>query len=237
MLVLKHMKIINKKASKRTKLHTKNCAGCGVEFGSYRSTVRSCSAVCKAIVTARSKVGEPRPVHCIDKICTVKLASGETAYFDELDRPLVEGRYWSKRVSRVGTMYAQASNGAQPITMHNLFVKTERGQKVDHIDGNGLNNRRANLRVCLHKQNTFNSVSRTGASKFKGVSKADKKWRAYIAVNRKQISLGRYETEAQAAEAYNKAAEKHFGKFSLLNDLSCPGRFLTPDQVTSMHHR
>ena len=93
---------------------------------------------------------------------------------------------------------------------------------VDHMDGDGLNNRRENLRVCTHRQNIEASRSRTGFSQFKGVTfdKARGVWIAQIKVNYARKFLGRYDSQVKAAQAYNAAALIAFGEFAVLNDVT-----------------
>lgn len=94
-----------------------------------------------------------------------------------------------------------------------------KGKEVDHKDGNGLDNQKSNLRLCTHKQNTRNSISIKGTSIYKGVfwCKDRLKWRAGIKNNYKTINLGYYESEVNAAFAYDKAAIKYFGEYARLN--------------------
>lgn len=90
---------------------------------------------------------------------------------------------------------------------------------IDHKDGDGLNNCRSNLRPCTNTQNQHNRKRVHGSSKFKGVSwhKGERKWRANIVVDKKQISLGYFADEVTAAHAYDAAAEIHFGEFASPN--------------------
>lgn len=94
---------------------------------------------------------------------------------------------------------------------------------VDHKDGNGLNNQKANLRPCNNSQNQQNK-RKTGnktSSKYKGVCAADGKWRAMLefrsAGQRNHVSLGSFLVEEDAARAYDKGARTHFGNFAALN--------------------
>ena len=94
------------------------------------------------------------------------------------------------------------------------------GMEVDHINGNGLDNRKANLRLCTRAQNQMNSIKRTGKSSiFKGVSwhKNAWKWRANIKINQKDIHIGYFDTELEAAEAYDIEAIRLFGSFAKTN--------------------
>jgi hypothetical protein len=99
------------------------------------------------------------------------------------------------------------------------------GKYIDHPSGDRNNNK--HLRVCTHKENLRNRLKKPGninkkfTSKFKGVSfeSYSNKWKAQIHANGNNKNLGRYETEEQAAEAYNQAALEAFGQFAKLNEL------------------
>ena len=108
--------------------------------------------------------------------------------------------------------------------MHGLIMPAPDGQFVDHINGNGLDNRRENLRLVTHQQNSFNQKHHGGSSKFKGVSidRISGSWRAYITVDGKRKHLGRHGTEIDAAKAYDMAAKEFFGEYAKLNLESAP---------------
>ena len=91
------------------------------------------------------------------------------------------------------------------------------GMEVDHINGNSLDNRKSNLRICTHKENVRNQkLSAANTSGYRGVSwnKASKKWEAYIKVNQKRIYLGKFVDILDAARAYAKKAKECFGEFA-----------------------
>lgn len=90
-------------------------------------------------------------------------------------------------------------------------------RKADHRDGNGLDNRRSNLRIATHSQNMWNTkVPKHNTSGMKGVSwdRVNEKWIAQIRVNKKPIWLGRHDTAESAYSAYCEAALKYFGEFA-----------------------
>lgn len=94
--------------------------------------------------------------------------------------------------------------------------------QIDHINGNPLDNRPANLRVCTQAENTFNrGKNKKGSSKYKGVGwhKKAGKWAAQIQANGIKHHLGVFETEAEAAIAYNQAATQLHGCFARLNEV------------------
>lgn len=134
--------------------------------------------------------------------------------------------------------YAAASVGGTRIYMHRFVLSPPDNAEIDHINGNGLDNRRSNLRICTHAQNLANQQpqSRKKYSRFKGVTwcKRDKIWIAQIKVAQRRYSLGRYDDEADAARAYNRAATKHFGDFARLNDI--PEPLQKPQQRTLEKH-
>jgi hypothetical protein len=115
-----------------------------------------------------------------------------------------KGRVWEKNKS---------------IAMHRQIMNAPDGVEIDHIDGDGLNNKDENLRFCTHSQNSANRVDSKNTSGYKGVvwSKAGSKWQSQIIVNRQYIYLGYFGDIEDAARAYDEAAKKYFGEFARLN--------------------
>ncbi len=105
--------------------------------------------------------------------------------------------------------------------MHREVAHTPEGLECDHINGNSLDNRKANLRSATRQQNCWNSRKRRpkSLSKYKGVSysKRGRPWKAMLTVNGKRMYFGSFNKEAEAAKAYDTAAKKYFGKFAALN--------------------
>lgn len=100
--------------------------------------------------------------------------------------------------------------------MHRIIMNCPEDRQVDHINGDGLDNRKSNLRVCTQRQNSCNTLKySTNKSGYKGVSfsKDTNKWRATIVVNYKQIHLGLFNTPEEAAEAYINKAREIQGEF------------------------
>jgi hypothetical protein len=89
---------------------------------------------------------------------------------------------------------------------------------VDHRDGDGLNNMRSNLRFATSRQNAMNrSKWKSSDSRFKGVHRDGKRWRAIITLGGKRIHLGCFASDEEAALAYNDAALANYGEFAKLN--------------------
>ena len=113
--------------------------------------------------------------------------------------------------------------------MHRQILEAPKGVWVDHIDGNGLNNRKSNLRLCSATENACNRRPVPNChSRYKGVSwhKRQKKWAVRIAKRGKGIHLGSFDDEIEAAVAYDRKAEVLFGEFAYLNfpDLATKAR-------------
>ena len=133
---------------------------------------------------------------------------------------------WKWYANKIGnTYYAMRSQWLKTkkyylfILMHQQIVGGKKEKEIDHINHNGLDNRRFNLRFCSHTQNLQNSISKKGTSKYKGVSWHTKRkhWVARICINGKHIYLGSSKGEERAAALYDQAAQKHFGEFAYLN--------------------
>lgn len=109
------------------------------------------------------------------------------------------------------------------IRLHRLIMNNPKGFIVDHINMNGLDNRRSNLRVCNKSENMRNrNKTRANKSGFKGVywDTDTKSWKAQIKVGDKNYNLGRYHIIEKAALAYNNAAKTYFGSFARLNEIN-----------------
>jgi hypothetical protein len=105
--------------------------------------------------------------------------------------------------------------------MHREILNVPDGILVDHINRNGLDNRKANLRRATHSQNAWNTPTprKTKTSRYKGVyfHKRTGIWQAAITVNARQKYLGQFENELDAANAYDQAARKYHAEFAVLN--------------------
>ena len=152
----------------------------------------------------------------------IPLTQGKVAQIDEADLELVSGYKWYAHKDK-NTFYAyanvrRADGSWTKVKMHRLILGlTDRKTQADHCDGNGLNNRRVNLRACKNTENQWNARIRAdNISGFKGVDwcKRSGKWRAKICANGKQKSLGYFATPEAAYEAYCRAAIEMRGAFA-----------------------
>jgi len=158
----------------------------------------------------------------------IKLTKGYRSLVDDEDFEYLKQFKWNVRIVS-GTQYAKRNinigEKQTTINMHREITKCPKNMMVDHINGNGLDNRKQNLRICTRSQNLMNSNKPKDAksSKYKGVcfyKKGNyKRWRSEIRLNKKAIFLGYFVNEKDAALAYNEAAIKYYGKFAKLNEV------------------
>lgn len=152
---------------------------------------------------------------------SIQLTTGEKAKVDDLDFPCLRRFTWAANAYGYATHYRRVGNRNRTISMARAILWTPPGYRLDHINGDRLDNRRKNLRCVLPWQNRTNSgVRRDSLTRFKGVSLQNSRKRPFKAVIRvggKLLWLGAFSSPKEAARAYDQAAQKHFGRFSRLN--------------------
>lgn len=155
-----------------------------------------------------------------ESVSLIPLTRGTFAIVDTNNLRMLNLYRWSMAQSYGCKRYARRHVKGKTIYMHREIMNAPDGMGVDHINGNGLDNRMENLRLCTIAQNRMNSVKIIAKSSgFKGVEwhKSHHKWRARITVADKEIHIGYFDTELEAAEAYDKKALELFGEFAKPN--------------------
>jgi len=158
----------------------------------------------------------------------ISLSRYKFAIIDSADYDHLKNFNWRPRRS-LHTWYAfrlalvAEKRDKNLVWLHNEIIENPNGLLIDHINRNGLDNRKINLRLATRAQNTCNCKKRKGcSSKFKGVSyhnsiSGPKRWQAYIHANGRRIYLGVFLTEVEAARAYDSAARMYHKEFAQLN--------------------
>lgn len=167
-----------------------------------------------------------RPIRVEGNIAYVPLTKGYEAIIDAADVPNVSGFNWYAHEARksdgsLRTIYAIRDDRSQRgtrvrVALHRVVMATS-AQDVDHIDGNGLNNRQGNLRAATRSQNIHNAARKcTNTSGIKGVhwAKDKGKWRAQIRHTNGRATLGYFKCRTAAAIAYARASKVLHGEFA-----------------------
>jgi hypothetical protein len=160
-----------------------------------------------------------RPIRVCGDVAYVTLTQGHEAIIDAADVSLVDKWNWYAGI-RAHLIYAVRSDriGQNKITvlMHRVIMRDPVRLHIDHEDGDGLNNRRYNVRIATPSQNMHNMRTRCdNTSGFKGVhfSKSSGKWMARIKLNQKTNYLGLFASPEDAHAAYCLASDKYHGEF------------------------
>ena len=157
----------------------------------------------------------------------IQLLYGYKAIVDDCDSDLARFKWSplsSERLYAVKKIYVERKNKCE--YMHRMIMERMigrplvKGEDVDHINRNKLDNRRCNLRIATRTQNNMNCGPRSNNKcGYKGVFWHEKKWTTVIKVGDKRIRLGRFDDIKDAARAYNAAALKYYGEFAWLNPI------------------
>jgi hypothetical protein len=149
----------------------------------------------------------------------IPLTKGKVALVDDSDYAALIGRRWQYHHEG----YAVSTENYKQIRMHRVIMDhVPDGEIIDHINGNGLDNRRVNLRISDNSKNQANrGLLTNNTSGYKGVTyhKGKRKWMARLAHMGREFFLGYYSTKEDAAKAYNHKAVEIWGEHARLNDL------------------
>ena len=153
-----------------------------------------------------------------DDVRYIPLTKGKFAIVDAADYEwLSKHKWYAQQGPRRNTCYACRRDGGRTVFMHREIMKPAKGEVVDHENGNGADNRRANMRNCSQLQNTQNSRRRRGKSRFRGVYRRGDKWGARVSYKGKTYHLGLYDDEVEAAKVRDRKAYELAGPFAYLN--------------------
>jgi hypothetical protein len=151
----------------------------------------------------------------------IKLTGGKYAIVDVEDYEKLAQYDWQLYESKSKNLYAFRYENGKFIKMHRVIMNAPAGVFVDHRYGDGLDNRKVNLRIVTRAQNQYNrrKISKKTTSKYKGVhfKKDMNKFCATIGLKGKKTHLGYFDNEIDAAKAYDEAAKKLFGDYAKLN--------------------
>ena len=156
------------------------------------------------------------------RIREVRLTPGKygerVAIVDAADYERVSQHRWCCDKAR-NTFYARAWIGGRMVRLHTFLVSPPPGMMADHRNGDGLDNRRENLRVATASQNGANRHRTRGTSRYLGVcwSEQKQRWRALISDGTKRLAIGVFRSELEAAQAYDRKATEIHGEFARLN--------------------
>lgn len=192
------------------------CGGECVTKTSHLTSGKTTS--CGCVGRSRLALGNPA-AQVIHQDGRIELSGGVVCIVDVEDLPLVSQFNWHAAKSKEGLYYARQSSG-QRMLMHVLLM----GEKgIDHKNGNGLDNRRENLRRATRSQNCVNAKKLvTSRQQYKGITppnpaRRERYWRVRLTVNGKQKSFGQYTSAEEAARAYDVKAKEVYGEFARLN--------------------
>ena len=151
----------------------------------------------------------------------IKLTKEAIAFVDDEDFVWLDKYKWYCSGGYAAREARLSDDSMKKVYIHRLVLCTPEGMATDHINGNPLDNRKENLRICSKKENLRNrGKQKNNKSGYKGVHRhRDGAWITKIQVDNKTIALGSFKDKHLAAVAYNNAAYHYFGEFAWLNQI------------------
>jgi len=152
----------------------------------------------------------------------LELSQGLVALVDDEDFEALDQFQWYAQQHR-NTYYARRNitreDGSRTtLAIHRVIMQATVGQQIDHIDGNGLNCQKYNMRFATTHQNNMNAVMPVGISGFRGVRlETSGRWRVQVSFKKQRFSNGTFDTPEEAARAYDVLAKELHGEFAVLN--------------------
>jgi len=155
----------------------------------------------------------------------IQLTQGKYAIVDPEDyEPLNKHKWYACKSKNTYYAVRTTKTGKKRlyIKMHREIIDPPKHLLIDHINHNGLDNRKANLRLATHSQNCCNRTyvkQKNSSSKYKGVTwhKHRKIWQVRIGLNGQRKTVGLFHDEIEAARAYDEAARRHHKEFAVTN--------------------
>lgn len=197
------------------------CVECGKEFKAYAAHLKRgrpalwCSRACR--YTDTQHVVQDTEMQKVP--LTGKVGKGQVALVSSSDYLRVMERRWT--LGQNGYVYLARHGSEKKASLHRFLIGGGVSDFVDHINGDRLDNRRENLRLCAQAENNRNQLKSKfpKSSKYKGVylDKVSGRWHAQITFQGKQYYLGKHHQEIAAALAYNEKAKALFGDFAKIN--------------------
>ncbi len=151
---------------------------------------------------------------------TIQLTHGCKTIIDAVDADLAGVKWYAAPCNGIFYAYRSIGPSSKKTSLHRVILQRmmgralEKGEEVDHIDGNSLNNCRSNLRVATRKENTRNRrITSKNTSGYVGVGRAGRRWSSTIKFDGVSHHIGYFDTPEEAHEAYLRRAIEVFGEF------------------------
>ena len=147
----------------------------------------------------------------------IPLTRGKFALIDDVDFDTINAKKWTFTSGGYAAHYYRIGKKVKSFRMHRFLLDPPRHMEIDHINRNGLDNRRCNLRICTREENARNVAGRAKWRRFKGVRKTKKGWFATICFHGQHFRKGPFTRSVVAAITYDHWAKVYHGEFASLN--------------------